>query len=581
MFTGIISDIGEVAARDGGRFEIRCGYAAESIAIGASIACDGACLTATKVDPSGAGSTFAVDVSNETLAKTTLDEWRPGRRINLERALKAGDELGGHIVAGHVDGVGRIVEMHADGQSRRFTVEVPPELAPYIASKGSITLDGISLTVNDVQETSFGINIIPAYLDPHDPGGQKAGRQGQPRSRCLCALCGAPDGVPAVNTNLQRVAYAEGKGFLSPIDEILEDLRNGRMIILVDAEDRENEGDLVVPAQMATPDVINFMAKHGRGLICLSLTRQRADQLRLEYMARQNEARARTAFTVSIEAREGVATGISAHDRARTISTAIDPTKDFNDIVSPGHVFPLIAREGGVLVRAGHTEASVDLARLAGLYPAGVICEIMNDDGTMARMPDLVAFAQRHALKIGTIEDLIGYRLSHDRIVKPIAKTAVESGFGGPFDLHVYETTVEPVEHLALVKGDIKAPGPVLVRVHAVNAMADLLGIGGEGAKGSLIEKSMRAIAQEGRGVIVLIRDLRPKSVSAVIQQAAERKRPGKADAERRQVEIGIGSQILRDLGVSDMVLLSNAPPSRYVGLEAFGLRIVGQRKIG
>ena len=315
--------------------------------------------------------------------------------------------------------------------------------------------------------------------------------------------------------------------------------------------------------------------------ICLSLTRQRADQLRLEYMARQNEARTRTAFTVSIEAREGVATGISAHDRARTISTAIDPTKDFNDIVSPGHVFPLIAREGGVLVRAGHTEASVDLARLAGLYPAGVICEIMNDDGTMARMPDLVAFAQRHALKIGTIEDLIGYRLSHDRIVKPIAKTTVESGFGGPFDLHVYETTVEPVEHLALVKGDITAPGAGAGARACRQRHGRPAGHRRRRSKGSLIEKSMRAIAQEGRGVIVLIRDLRPKSVSAVIQQAAERKRPGKADAERRQVEIGIGSQILRDLGVSDMVLLSNAPPSRYVGLEAFGLRIVGQRKIG
>ena len=231
--------------------------------------------------------------------------------------------------------------------------------------------------------------------------------------------------LPAVNDTLQRVIYAEGKGFLSPIEEIIEDLRNGRMIILVDAEDRENEGDLVIPAQMATPDAINFMAKHGRGLICLSLTRQRADQLRLEYMARQNEARKRTAFTVSIEAREGVATGISAHDRARTIATAIDPTKDHNDIVSPGHVFPLIAREGGVLVRAGHTEAGVDLARLAGLYPAGVICEIMNDDGTMARMPDLVAFAQRHGLKIGTIEDLIGYRLKHDRIVRRVARSTL------------------------------------------------------------------------------------------------------------------------------------------------------------
>jgi 3,4-dihydroxy 2-butanone 4-phosphate synthase/GTP cyclohydrolase II len=380
---------------------------------------------------------------------------------------------------------------------------------------------------------------------------------------------------------MPQVVYAEGKGFLSPINEIIEDLRNGRMIILVDAEDRENEGDLVIPAQMATPDAINFMAKHGRGLICLSVTRQRADQLRLEYMARHNEARNRTAFTVSIEAREGIATGISAHDRARTIATAIDTTKDHNDIVSPGHVFPLIAREGGVLVRAGHTEASIDLARLAGLYPAGVICEIMNDDGTMARMPDLVAFAQRHGLKIGTIADLISYRLSHDRIVRRVAKSRLDSGFGGTFDLHLYETTVEPVEHLALVMGDLDAPGPVLVRVHAVNALADLLGIGGDGIKGSLIEKSMRAIAQEGRGALVLIRDLRAKSVSEWMANTAERKRPTKTDDERRLVEIGIGSQILRDLGVSDMILLSNAPPSRYVGLEAFGLRIVGQRKIG
>jgi 3,4-dihydroxy 2-butanone 4-phosphate synthase/GTP cyclohydrolase II len=368
---------------------------------------------------------------------------------------------------------------------------------------------------------------------------------------------------------------------LSSIEEVVEDARNGRMFILVDAEERENEGDLVIPAQMATPDAINFMAKHGRGLVCLSVTAQRAAQLRLEYMARQNEARNRTAFTVSIEAREGIATGISAHDRARTIATAIDPTKDFNDIVSPGHVFPLIAREGGVLVRAGHTEASVDLARLAGLYPAGVICEIMNDDGTMARMPDLVAFAQRHGLKIGTIEDLIGYRLRHDKIVKEVAKTTVHSAHGGDFELHVFETAAEPVEHLAFVKGDLGAPGPVLVRVHAVNVLTDLLGVGAEGPRDSLIEKAMRMIDEEGRGVIVLIRDLRPKSVSAWVAQNAERKSPRrKVTAERRLVEIGVGSQILRTLGISDMVLLTNAPPSRYVGLEAFGLRIVGQRRL-
>jgi 3,4-dihydroxy 2-butanone 4-phosphate synthase/GTP cyclohydrolase II len=381
---------------------------------------------------------------------------------------------------------------------------------------------------------------------------------------------------------LSSVTNADGQGILSSTPEIVEDLRNGRMVILVDAEDRENEGDLVIPAQMATPDAINFMAKHGRGLICLSLTRARAEQLRLESMVRSNGSRTGTAFTVSIEAREGITTGISAHDRARTIATAIDPTKDHNDIVSPGHVFPLVAREGGVLVRAGHTEASVDLARLAGLYPAAVICEIMNDDGTMARMPDLVAFAQRHGLKIGTIEDLIAFRLQNDRIVRPVARRQVESVFGGSFDLHVYETTVEPFEHLALVKGDLAKPGPVLVRVHAVNLLSDVLGIGlgSEIANTSIIGKAMRAIAQEGRGVLVLIRDLRPKSVSKWIGRRsglAPRKAEGQ---ERRMVEIGVGAQILRDLGVRDMILLTNSPPSVYVGLEGFGLKIVDQRRI-
>ena len=383
--------------------------------------------------------------------------------------------------------------------------------------------------------------------------------------------------------SLNKVTYAEGQGILSSTPEILEDLRNGRMVILVDAEDRENEGDLVIPAQMATPDAINFMAKHGRGLVCLTLTRQRAEQLRLESMVRSNGSRMGTAFTVSIEAREGITTGISAHDRARTIATAIDPTKDHNDVVSPGHVFPLIAREGGVLVRGGHTEASVDLARLAGLYPAAVICEVMNDDGTMARLPDLVGFAQRHGLKIGTIEDLIAFRLRNDHIVKPVARREIDTAFGGKFDMHVYETTVEPVEHLALVKGDLSKPGPVLVRVHAVNLLSDMLGTGAnaESSAGSPIAQAMKAIEEEGRGVLVLIRDLRPQSVSKWIGRQsglAPRKPEGQ---EGRMAEIGVGAQILRDLGVSDMVLLTNSPSSVYVGLEAFGLKIVEQRKLG
>jgi 3,4-dihydroxy 2-butanone 4-phosphate synthase/GTP cyclohydrolase II len=287
-------------------------------------------------------------------------------------------------------------------------------------------------------------------------------------------------------------------------------------------------------------------------------------------MAPHTEARKRTAFTVSIEAREGVATGISAHDRARTIATAIDPTKGFNDIVSPGHVFPLIAREGGVLVRAGHTEASVDLARLAGLYPAGVICEIMNDDGTMARLPDLIAFAQRHVLKIATIADLIAYRLRYDHLVKVVAESKIESPFGGAFDLKVYCTTVDPAEHVALVKGNVASGEPVLVRVHAVNTIDDLVSTAGH--RETLVHKAMDIIGREGRGVVVLIRESRPDAMSARLTEQ------GRGPGQQRLIEYGIGAQILLDLGVREMVLLSNSPQRKIVGLEGYGLKVTGHR---
>ena len=383
-----------------------------------------------------------------------------------------------------------------------------------------------------------------------------------------------------MSKGLSHVEVLKPGSALSPVETIIEEMQNGRMVVLVDAEDRENEGDLVIPAQMATPDAINFMAKFGRGLICLTLTQGRAQDLHLESMVRANGSRNRTAFTQSIEAREGISTGISAFDRSRTISTAIDTSKGANDIVSPGHVFPLVAREGGVLVRAGHTEASIDLARLAGLSPAAVICEIMNDDGTMARMPDLVPFAKHHNLKIGAIEDLIAYRLKNDRIVRRVARTRVETALAGPFELHVYETTVEPAEHLALVKGNLSGPGPVLVRVHAVNVLDDVLGISTPGGSGTAVAQSMRAIDKEGRGVLVLIRDLRPKSVSDLVGRLDEPAGHKDRAKERRQVEIGIGSQILSDLGVKDMELLTTSPAQVYVGLEAFGLRVTGTRKI-
>ena len=269
------------------------------------------------------------------------------------------------------------------------------------------------------------------------------------------------------------------KEYLSSIEEVIEDARNGKMFILVDAEDRENEGDLVIPAQMCTPEAVNFMAKYGRGLVCLTLTGDRARQLNLQFMSSNNQSRNQTAFTVSIEAREGISTGISAHDRAHTVSVAIDPTKGQNDIVSPGHVFPLVAKDGGVLVRAGHTEAAVDIARLAGLYPAGVICEIMNDDGTMARLPDLVQFAQLHGLKIATIADLIAYRRRYDHFIHRAIETELESNYGGEFKMMVYLNTVEYAEHIALVKGDISTPEPVLVRMHATNVFDDILGASG------------------------------------------------------------------------------------------------------
>jgi 3,4-dihydroxy 2-butanone 4-phosphate synthase/GTP cyclohydrolase II len=360
--------------------------------------------------------------------------------------------------------------------------------------------------------------------------------------------------------------------FLSPIEEVVEDARNGRMFILVDAEERENEGDLVIPAQMATPDAINFMAKNGRGLICLALTPERAKRLHLELMSRSNRARHSTAFTVSIEAREGVSTGISAHDRSHTISVAIDPTKDFRDIMTPGHVFPLVAKEGGVLVRAGHTEAAVDLARLSGLYPAGVICEIMNDDGTMARLPDLITFANRHGLKIATIADLIAYRLRYDHLVKVVTETKVESAFGGAFDLKVYATTVDPAEHVALVKGDVASGGPVLVRVHAMSTTDDVLSLGTH--RETLVHKAMDIIGREGRGVLVLIRESRPDAVSARLNRETG------GQGQQRLIEYGIGAQILLDLGVREMVLLSNSPARKIVGLQGYGLAVVGHRSL-
>jgi len=353
---------------------------------------------------------------------------------------------------------------------------------------------------------------------------------------------------------------------ISPIEEIIDEARNGRMFILVDHEDRENEGDLCIVAEFADAAAINFMATHGRGLICLPMTAERIERLGLPMMAVNNSSRHETAFTVSIEAREGVSTGISAPDRALTVKTAINEQNTMAHLATPGHIFPLRARRGGVLVRAGHTEAMVDIARLAGCNPSGVICEIMKDDGTMARLPDLVVFARQHGLKIGTISDLIAYRSRRDNLLVETSRSTVHSEFGGEWQMRLFKDQIHGVEHVALIKGDITTPEPVLARTHALHEASDVLGLGP--APAQELPRAMQLIAEAGRGVVCLFRDPRNSLYD------------DEDEGPRTIKRTGLGAQILSNLGVQELILLTDKPGTRYVGLDAFGLSIVGTRPI-
>ena len=366
---------------------------------------------------------------------------------------------------------------------------------------------------------------------------------------------------------------APSQNQLSTIEEVIADAKAGKLFILVDDEDRENEGDLCVVAECATADAINFMAKYGRGLICLALTRQRTETLGLAMMDRRNESRHETAFTVSIEAREGVTTGISAHDRAHTIKTAIDPNCNERDITTPGHIFPLVGRDGGTLVRAGHTEAVIDIARAAGYdNPAGVICEIMNDDGRMARLPDLVTFAKAHDLKIASIADLIAWRRRNESLVQRMVETTVTTRIGGDWRMMIYANTISNIEHIALVKGDISGDAPVLVRMHALDLMADLLGEVSEKRAGNELAAAMQMIGDAGQGVVVVLREASASSLTAMVSQKIVTQIDGGSNRELR--DYGVGAQILTDLGVSQMVLLSNTRPN-VVSLEGYDLEII------
>ena len=358
---------------------------------------------------------------------------------------------------------------------------------------------------------------------------------------------------------------------LSTIEEIIEEARNGRMYVLVDDPGRENEGDLIIPAQMATPDAINFMAKYGRGLICLSMTKQRIEELELPLMNPNNQKNDLTAFTVSIEAKEGVTTGISAADRAHTISVAINHNRDKNDLVYPGHVFPLMAWDGGVLVRAGHTEAAVDISKIAGLNPSGVICEIMSDDGNMARLPEILEFAKLHNLKVGTVSDLIKYRLKYNKIIKQISERPFESEKGTDFKLKIFENTISNEKHYALVKNVTNEGNSYPVRMHKLNIEKDIFAE--KNAFGDEINHSFEIIERNGSGAIVLINsDIAPNILKAFDQR-------NKQDNKLELREYGVGAQILKNLGIKKIILLSNSN-KKIIALDGFDIEIEKQQKI-
>lgn len=364
---------------------------------------------------------------------------------------------------------------------------------------------------------------------------------------------------------------------LSNIDEIINEAKLGKMFILVDDENRENEGDLVMPAQMADAAAVNFMAMYGRGLICLTLDKKRVEELELPLMAQNNKSRHQTAFTVSIEAREGISTGISAADRAKTIADAINPSKSKYDIVSPGHIFPLVARDGGVLARAGHTEASVDIAKLAGLNPSGVICEIMNEDGSMARLPDLIKFATKHNLKIATIADLIKYRRVNEKLVEKISQFSLDITKYGIFEAHIYKSKIDNSEHIALIKGDVKNQKDLLVRMHQLDFFSDILSAE-KSIKKNILNKSLEIINEAGAGAIIILAKTSKQFISQSFEKLFSNNKPVKIN-ENTIRDYGVGAQILIDLGINDMTLISNSDKN-IIALDGYGIKINGFKKI-